>query len=85
LSRPQLRRALTPQCFRLDILKRGYDQLAAVEAEGVEVTDDCLLVERLGVEIVAVEGSARNIKITGPEDLALAEMMLKSLSVVNGL
>ncbi|MDX6405156.1 MAG: 2-C-methyl-D-erythritol 4-phosphate cytidylyltransferase [Blastocatellia bacterium] len=77
LSRPQLRRALTPQCFRFDILKRAYDQLAEVEAEDIEVTDDCFLVERLGVEIVAVEGSARNIKITREEDLLLGEAFLR--------
>jgi 2-C-methyl-D-erythritol 4-phosphate cytidylyltransferase len=78
LARAQLRRALTPQCFRFDILKRAYDQLTRVEADGFEVTDDCLLVERLGVEIVAVEGSARNIKITREEDLALADALLKT-------
>jgi 2-C-methyl-D-erythritol 4-phosphate cytidylyltransferase len=77
LSRSQLRRALTPQCFRFDILKRAYDQLAEVEAEDIEVTDDCFLVERLGVEIVAVEGSARNIKITREEDLVLGEAILR--------
>jgi len=78
LPRSSLRRALTPQCFRFDILKRAYQQLTQVEAEGFEVTDDCLLVERLGVEIVAVEGSARNIKITQEEDLALAEALLET-------
>jgi 2-C-methyl-D-erythritol 4-phosphate cytidylyltransferase len=78
LARARLRRALTPQCFRFDILKRAYDQLAEVEAEGIEVTDDCFLVERLGVEIVAVEGSARNIKITREEDLLLGEAFLRS-------
>jgi len=78
LRRARLRRALTPQCFRFDILKRAYDQLAEVEAESIEVTDDCLLVERLGVEIAAVEGSARNIKITREEDLALAEALFKT-------
>jgi len=77
LPRSQLRRALTPQCFHLDILRRGYDQLAVVEAEGGEVTDDCMLVERLGVEVLAVEGSARNIKITREEDLVLGEALLK--------
>jgi 2-C-methyl-D-erythritol 4-phosphate cytidylyltransferase len=78
LPRSGLRRALTPQCFRFDILKRAYQQLTQVEAEGFEVTDDCLLVERLGVEIVAVEGSARNIKITREEDLMLGEALLRS-------
>ena len=76
-ARSELRRALTPQCFHFDILKRAYQELAAIEAEGVEVTDDCLLVERLGIEIVAVEGSARNIKITREEDLILGEAILR--------
>ena len=80
-TRPRinLRRALTPQCFRYDLLKRAYDQVAEIEAAGIDVTDDSSLVERLGIEIVAVEGSAQNIKITREEDLALAEMMLKSV------
>jgi 2-C-methyl-D-erythritol 4-phosphate cytidylyltransferase len=77
LSRAKLRRALTPQCFRFDVLKRAYERLDEVEAAGFEVTDDSLLVERLGVEIVVVEGSGRNIKITQEEDLALAEGLLK--------
>ena len=76
LPRAQLRRALTPQCFRFDVLKQAYDQLAEVEAKGIEVTDDSFLVERLGIEIVAVEGSARNIKITREEDLVLGEALL---------
>lgn len=79
LPRANLRRALTPQCFRLDILKRAYQTLGEVEAAGSEATDDSLLVERLGVEIVAVEGSSRNIKITQSEDLVLAEAILSSV------
>ncbi len=77
LTRHNLRRALTPQCFSYDLLKRAYDQLDEVESAGVEVADDSLLVERLGAEIVAVEGSSRNIKITEEEDLALAETLLQ--------
>jgi 2-C-methyl-D-erythritol 4-phosphate cytidylyltransferase len=77
LPRTNLRRALTPQCFRFDLLKRAYDRLLEIQAEGIEVTDDCLLVERLGLKIVAVEGSARNIKITREEDLVLGEALLK--------
>ena len=76
LPRINLRRALTPQCFRFDVLKRAYDQLGEVEAEGIQVTDDSVLVERLGVNIQAVEGSPRNIKITREEDLALGEAIL---------
>jgi|SRR5436190_5992788 len=80
LPRANLRRALTPQCFRRDILRRAYEQLAEVESAGLEVSDDSFLVERLGVEVVAIEGSARNIKITTAEDLVVAEALLKTSS-----
>ncbi len=82
VSRAELRRALTPQCFRFAILKRAYETLDELESSGPEITDDSLLVERLGVEVVTVEGSARNIKITNEEDLAFCEAILKS--VVSG-
>ncbi|HEV8588558.1 MAG TPA: 2-C-methyl-D-erythritol 4-phosphate cytidylyltransferase [Pyrinomonadaceae bacterium] len=78
IPRADLRRALTPQCFRLELLKRAYEQLDELESAGVEITDESLLVERLGVEIVSVEGSARNIKITKASDITLAEAILKS-------
>jgi 2-C-methyl-D-erythritol 4-phosphate cytidylyltransferase len=78
LPRAELRRALTPQCFRFALLKRAYQDLDALEADGRDVTDDSLLVERLGIEIVSVEGSARNIKLTTEEDLVMAESILSS-------
>ena len=77
LSRSQLRRALTPQAFHFHILKRAYDELEQIEAAGIDVTDDSFLVENLGVAVSFVEGSARNIKITNPEDLAVAEALLR--------
>ena len=77
LPRAQLRRALTPQCFRFDILKRAYADLEEIESLRIEVTDDSFLVERLGVPITIVEGSARNIKITTAEDLKLVEELLR--------
>jgi 2-C-methyl-D-erythritol 4-phosphate cytidylyltransferase len=76
VSRADLRRALTPQCFRFDILQRAYEQLDELEGQGVEITDECLLVERLGVEIAAVTGSPRNIKITTDSDLKQAATLL---------
>jgi len=79
VPRDKLRRALTPQCFRFDVLKRAYEGLAEIEASGIEVTDDSFLVEQLGVSIVTVPGRARNIKITNEEDLAVAEILLKSV------
>ena len=73
VDRGKLRRALTPQAFRYDILKAAFDAAELTE----DVTDECYLVEKLGVEIAIVEGSCRNIKITRPEDLVLAETYLK--------
>ena len=77
ISRAELRRALTPQCFKFELLKRAYEHLDEIESSGVEITDDSLLVEKLGVSVVAVEGSARNIKITNVEDLKQAEGLLQ--------
>jgi 2-C-methyl-D-erythritol 4-phosphate cytidylyltransferase len=74
-ERANLRRALTPQCFRYELLRRAYERAIA---EGFDATDDCALVERLGVQVFAIEGDTRNIKLTRPEDFALAEIMLKS-------
>ena len=76
--RERLRRALTPQCFRLDVLRRAYEH--AVSAR-LEATDDSALVERLGVEVRAVEGDPRNIKLTRPEDFALAEILIQRSEV----
>ena len=82
LPRVSLRRAATPQCFQIDILRRAYDELAKLEAAGIEVTDDSFLVERLGIQVATIEGVERNIKITKQEDLAFAELFLRS--VVSG-
>ena len=78
ISRAELRRALTPQCFHFEILKRAYEQLSELESSGIEITDESMLVEKLGVSVVAVEGSARNIKITNEADLAIANRLLTS-------
>jgi 2-C-methyl-D-erythritol 4-phosphate cytidylyltransferase len=75
--RADLRRALTPQAFHFHILKRAYADLEQIESAGIEVTDESFLVERLEVPVTVVEGSPKNIKITTPEDLALAETLLR--------
>lgn len=74
IDRSRLRRALTPQAFRADLLKKAFENSDLSEA----VTDECYLVEKLGHEITCVEGNPRNIKITHPEDLILAELFLKN-------
>ncbi len=76
VDRANLRRALTPQCFRYEILKRAFDE----NEIGENVTDECSLVEKLGYTIAVVEGSASNIKVTLPEDFALAETLLQQSS-----
>lgn len=77
-ARSQVRRALTPQCFRYELLRRAYDQVDVLDPE---LTDESTLVERLGVVVTTVEGSSRNIKITGPEDLAIANVLLKEMEL----
>lgn len=74
IDRTSLRRALTPQAFRYDILRRAFDAADLSEA----TTDECYLVEKLGVKIAIVEGSSRNIKITRAEDLVLATAYLST-------
>ncbi len=59
----------TPQVFRSDIITRAYRKIRA------EVTDDASLVERLGYRVKLHMGSYDNIKITTPNDLALAEII----------
>jgi 2-C-methyl-D-erythritol 4-phosphate cytidylyltransferase len=77
LPRPELRRALTPQCFRFELLRRAYEQVDVMDPE---LTDESSLVERLGIKVAIVEGSSRNIKITNQEDLAVGETLLKEMS-----
>ncbi|HXD30249.1 MAG TPA: 2-C-methyl-D-erythritol 4-phosphate cytidylyltransferase [Pyrinomonadaceae bacterium] len=77
LERSRLRRALTPQCFRYSLLSRAYAQ---ADISDQSLTDESVLMERLGISVTAVEGSPRNIKITTPEDLIVAEALLRCSS-----
>lgn len=69
-DRKTLQAIQTPQVFDFDLL-RG----ALKEAEDTEVTDDCSAVERLGMSVKIVEGDERNLKVTTPIDLKIAEML----------
>ena len=51
--------------------------LAKAEQENAQLTDDCSAVERLGMSVKIVEGDERNIKVTTPMDLKIAEMLLE--------
>jgi len=75
-SRDTLLRCQTPQCFRLSVITRAHE-LAAADP-GFAPTDDCGVVLRYlpEVEVHIVAGSERNIKITYPHDLAVAEALL---------
>ena len=73
-DRSHLRAVQTPQVFDFDLL-RGALQKA--RNDGAEVTDDCSAVERLGMKIRLVEGEERNLKVTTPLDLKIAELLLE--------
>jgi 2-C-methyl-D-erythritol 4-phosphate cytidylyltransferase len=75
--RETLHRCQTPQCFRLSVITRAHE-LAAADP-GYSPTDDCGVVMRYlpDVPVHIVPGSERNIKVTYPQDLAVAEALLR--------
>ena len=72
LDRTHLVAVQTPQAFRADLLR-------AAHADGADATDDAALVEAAGGTVVVVPGEAANLKITGPNDLAVATALLRAL------
>jgi len=78
-ERNLLWQAQTPQCFRKDILMEAYRK--AIE-DSFLGTDDSMLVERLGIDVKIVMGSYENMKITTPEDIVIAESLLKDKSEI---
>ena len=76
--RESLMRCQTPQCFRLSVISRAHD-LAAADP-GYVPTDDCGVVLRYlpDVPVHIVAGSERNIKVTYPGDLVIAEVLLRN-------
>jgi 2-C-methyl-D-erythritol 4-phosphate cytidylyltransferase / 2-C-methyl-D-erythritol 2,4-cyclodiphosphate synthase len=73
-DRSVLLRAQTPQAFRAGILREAYERAAAERRTG---TDDAALVEAAGFPVVPIPGDEGNIKITVPEDLQMAEGLLR--------
>ena len=69
--------AQTPQGFRYSILKKAFDEATA---DGFVGTDEASLIERSGGPVAVVMGSPRNIKITTPADMELAEFYLRVAS-----
>ena len=63
----------TPQVFQADLIRAAVEQAAE---NGVQVTDDCSVVERLGMKVVLTPGDRENIKVTTPFDLILGQAIL---------
>ncbi len=76
-NRSQLQAVQTPQIFDYDLLRGALSQ---AEKDGAQITDDCSAVERLGVNVKIVEGDERNIKVTTPMDLKIAELLLEDMT-----
>ncbi|MDB9447494.1 2-C-methyl-D-erythritol 4-phosphate cytidylyltransferase [Anabaena sp. CS-542/02] len=72
-DRQQLWAAQTPQGFNVNLLKQCHAQGLR---QGWEVTDDAALFERCGIEVRIVPGEETNLKVTTPQDLAMAEFIL---------
>jgi len=66
--------AQTPQGFHYSVIKKAFDEAAA---DGFMGTDEASLAERSGHEVAVVMGSPKNIKITTPADMELAEFYLR--------
>jgi len=80
VPREGLYMAQTPQIFRKDVLKAAYAGISEIkQSEQSPITDDAQLVTESGYPVTAVEGDARNIKITTRGDLTLAAALLKAL------
>ena len=75
VDRAGLWHALTPQMFKFGML---YDALVSALNKNEQVTDEASAIELFGYQPVLVEGHADNLKITRPEDLALAEFYLSN-------
>lgn len=75
-DRSTLQAIQTPQVFDYALLKGA---LQKAEDTGAAVTDDCSAVELLGMSVKIVEGDERNLKVTTPMDLKIAEMLLEEM------
>ena len=73
-DRSTLRAVQTPQVFDFDLLRGA---LGEAKRNKWNITDDCSAVERLGMKVRIVEGDERNIKITTPMDMKIAELLLE--------
>lgn len=75
-DRSALQAAQTPQVFDADLLRGA---LKKAKQTGAAITDDCSAVENMGMSVKIVEGDERNIKVTTPMDLKIAQMLLEEM------
>lgn len=75
-DRSRLQAVQTPQVFDFDLLRGA---LKKAKDENAEITDDCSAVERMGMKVKIVEGDERNIKVTTPMDLKIAELLMEEM------
>lgn len=64
----------TPQAFRKELIMEAHEQAVR---QGLQATDDAMLVERMGTAVYVIEGERTNFKITLPEDLLFAEALIR--------
>ncbi len=74
LDRDMLWAVQTPQTFKVELIKNAHQK--AID-ENILATDDCMLVEQMGIKVKLIKGSYDNIKITTPEDILFAEAIIK--------
>jgi len=72
IKRDNLWEIQTPQAFRHDLIRKAYARFA-----DLAVTDEAMLIERMGKKVTVVEGGAYNIKITTPQDLIIAQSLCR--------
>ncbi len=73
-DRKTLQAVQTPQVFDIDLLRGA---LKKAKEDNAEITDDCSAVERMGMSVKIVEGDERNIKVTTPMDLKIAQLLME--------
>jgi 2-C-methyl-D-erythritol 4-phosphate cytidylyltransferase len=76
-DRSKLQAVQTPQVFDIDLLRGA---LKKAKLDGAAVTDDCSAVELMGMSVKIVEGDERNLKVTTPMDLKIAELLLEEMA-----
>lgn len=76
-DRSVLQAVQTPQVFDKDLLRAALEK---AKKDNAQITDDCSAVELMGMSVKIVEGDERNIKITTPLDLKIAELLLEEMS-----